>query len=144
MAPALKILADPVADATTKEEAQQLIKSQRALMEAAAKRAGVDLTEVSRVPAAPAVGAEVDGYVFNGGDPNDKKNWTPKAAAKSASGGGMPRVKAPSDYRPASDGSGRMVDVTTGRTLTPEQFAVLEKIERGEPTNPRERALLNN
>lgn len=33
-------------------------------------------------PGAPAVGAEVNGYVFKGGDPNDKKNWTPKAAAK--------------------------------------------------------------
>ena len=37
-----------------------------------------------------------------------------------------------------------MVDVTTGRTLTPEQSAVLAKIERGEPTTPGERALLNN
>lgn len=33
-------------------------------------------------PGAPAVGTEVNGYVFKGGDPNDKKNWTPKAAAK--------------------------------------------------------------
>jgi hypothetical protein len=54
MAPALKILADPVADATAKEEAQQTIREQRALMTAAAKRAGVDLTESSRVPEAQA------------------------------------------------------------------------------------------
>lgn len=54
MAPALKILADPVADATAKEEAQQTIREQRALMTAAAKRAGVDLTEASRVPEAQA------------------------------------------------------------------------------------------
>lgn len=33
---------------------------------------------------APAVGTEVGGYVFNGGDPNDKKNWTAKAAGKQA------------------------------------------------------------
>lgn len=93
---------------------------------------------------APAVGAEVDGYVFQGGDPNDKKNWAPKAAAKTDSGGRPPSVKPPPDYRQASDGSGRIVNVTTGRALTPEQVAVLAKIERGEPTNPRERALLNN
>ena len=33
-------------------------------------------------PGAPAVGTEVNGYVFKGGDPNDKANWTPKAGAK--------------------------------------------------------------
>jgi len=47
-------------------------------------------------------------------------------------------------YRQARDGSGRMVDVTTGRTLTAEQSEILQKIERGEPTSPHERALLNN
>ena len=94
---------------------------------------------------APAVGEEVNGYVFKGGNPNDKKNWEPKK------GGGMiPATaqavstnKAP-DYQPMSDGSGRMVDATTGRTLTAEQSAVLVKIQRGEPTTPRERALLND
>ncbi len=95
-------------------------------------------------PGAPAVGAEVNGYVFKGGDPNDKKNWTPKAGAKPAGGRMLQSVKPEPDYRPARDGSGRMVDVTTGRTLTPEQSAVLAKIERGEPTTPGERALLNN
>jgi hypothetical protein len=97
-------------------------------------------------PGAPAVGTEVGGYVFNGGDPNDKKNWTAKAAGKQAGRGMLSSVTpAPEpDYRLASDGSGRMVDVTTGRTLTPEQSAVLQKIERGEPTTPGERALLKN
>ena len=52
------------------------------------------------------------------------------------------RPKPATDYRPASDGSGRMVDVTTGRTLTPEQSAILQKMQRGEPTTPRERAIL--
>ena len=37
---------------------------------------------------------------------------------------------------------GRTSDVTTGRTLTPEQVAILAKIKNGEPTSPRERALL--
>ena len=97
-------------------------------------------------PGAPAVGTEVGGYVFNGGDPNDKKNWTAKAAGKQAGRGMLSSVTpAPEpDYRLASDGSGRIVDVTTGRTLTPEQSAVLQKIERGEPTTPGERALLKN
>lgn len=97
-------------------------------------------------PGAPAVGTEVGGYVFNGGDPNDKKNWTAKAAGKQAGRGMLSSVTpAPEpDYRLASDGSGRMVDVTTGRTLTPEQSAVLQKIELGEPTTPGERALLKN
>lgn len=95
-------------------------------------------------PGAPAVGAEVSGYVFKGGDPNDRKNWTPKAGAKPAGSGMLQSVKPPPDYRPASDGSGRMVDVTTGRTLTAEQSAVLAKIELGEPTTPGERALLND
>jgi len=52
------------------------------------------------------------------------------------------RTKPAPDYRLASDGSGRMVDVTTGRTLTPEQSAILQKMQRGEPTTPRERAIL--
>ena len=52
------------------------------------------------------------------------------------------RTKPAPDYRLASDGSGRMVDVTTGRTLTPEQSAILQKMQRGEPTTPRERAML--
>lgn len=52
------------------------------------------------------------------------------------------RTKPAPDYRLASDGSGRMVDVTTGRTLTPEQSAILQKMQRGEPTTPRERAVL--
>jgi hypothetical protein len=53
MAPALKILADPAADPAAKEEAQQLIKSQQALMTAAAKRADVDLTEAGKAPVPP-------------------------------------------------------------------------------------------
>lgn len=54
----------------------------------------------------------------------------------------QPKPKPEPEYKRMQDG--RTVDVTTGRTLTPEQSAVLEKIERGEPTNPRERALLRN
>lgn len=98
----------------------------------------------AKADGAPPVGTEVGGYVFNGGDPNDKKNWTPKAGAAPAKTGMLSSVKPPPDYRPASDGSGRMVDVTTGRTLTAEQSAVLAKMERGEPTTPSERALLND
>ncbi len=52
------------------------------------------------------------------------------------------RPKPAPEYRLASDGSGRMVDVTTGRTLTAEQSAILQKMQRGEPTTPRERAML--
>ena len=52
------------------------------------------------------------------------------------------RPKPAPEYRLASDGSGRMVDVTTGRTLTPEQSAILQKMQSGEPTTPRERAML--
>ena len=66
------------------------------------------------------------------------------SSSKKDGGTMLQSVKPPPDYRPASDGSGRMVDVTTGRTLTAEQSAVLAKIERGEPTTPGERALLNN
>ena len=54
----------------------------------------------------------------------------------------QPKPKPEPEYKQMQDG--RMVDVTTGRTLTPEQSAVLEKIQRGEPTSPRERALLRN
>jgi hypothetical protein len=50
MAPALKILADPVADPAAKEEAQKTVRQLRAFVEDAAKRAGVDL----RVPQAQA------------------------------------------------------------------------------------------
>lgn len=44
------------------------------------------------------------------------------------------------NYKTVADG--RIVDLNTGRTLSPEQAAILEKMQRGEPTNPRERAIL--
>lgn len=43
MTPALKIMADPMADADTKAEAAKTVQQQRAIMENFAKRAGVDL-----------------------------------------------------------------------------------------------------
>lgn len=92
---------------------------------------------------APAVGTEDDGYVFNGGNPNDRKNWAPKQSSGLIPNA-MRQANKLGDYRPMSDGSGRMVDVATGRTLTQEQSDVLAKIQRGEPTTPRERALLND
>ena len=55
---------------------------------------------------------------------------------------GAQQVDDATRYKLMSDGSGRMVDVTTGRTLTPEQSAILQKMQRGEPTTPRERAML--
>jgi len=61
MAPALKVLADPAADPAAKEEAQQTIREQRALMTAAAKRAGVDLTEASKGSAPYEEGQEIRG-----------------------------------------------------------------------------------
>lgn len=36
----------------------------------------------AKADGAPPVGTEVGGYVFKGGDPNDKKNWAPKADSK--------------------------------------------------------------
>ena len=69
------------------------------------------------------------------GGSGDKPGMTPGAERAA-------RSKPAADYRPASDGSGRMVDVTTGRTLTAEQSAILQKMQRGEPTTPRERAML--
>ena len=72
-----------------------------------------------------------------------RKAREPQGKAAAAPQGAPARAPAaPPDYRPASDGSGRMVDVATGRTLTAEQSAVLAKMQRGEPTTPRERALL--
>lgn len=55
---------------------------------------------------------------------------------------GAQQVDDATRYKLMSDGGGRMVDVTTGRTLTPEQSAILQKMQRGEPTTPRERAML--
>lgn len=69
------------------------------------------------------------------GGAGDKPGMTPGAERAA-------RSKPTADYRLAGDGSGRMVDVTTGRTLTPEQSAILQKMQRGEPTTPRERAML--
>jgi hypothetical protein len=62
-------------------------------------------------PGALAVGAEVNGYVFKGGDPNDKKNWTPKAAAKPGMLSGPGKVPDDSNDRnirfvPAGYGTG--------------------------------------
>jgi hypothetical protein len=79
MAPALKILADPAADPAAKEEAQQLIKSQQALMEAAAKRAGVDL-----------------GGATTNEDPILKALQANRDAAGNKGGGGKPAVPAAS------------------------------------------------
>ena len=133
---------DPELDTTTTETTKMLPDG--TTVKTTAKEVRKAGNGTAAAPGAPAVGTEVNGYVFKGGDPNDKKNWTPKAGAKPAGGVMLQSVKPEPDYRPASDGSGRMVDVTTGRTLTPEQSAVLAKIERGEPTTPGERALLNN
>jgi len=55
---------------------------------------------------------------------------------------GAQQVDDATRYKLMSDGSGRMVDTATGRTMTPEQSAILEKMQRGEPTTPRERAML--
>ena len=46
------------------------------------------------------------------------------------------------EYKTMDDG--RIVDVTTGRTLTQEQVDVLKKLKNGEPTTPRDRALLGS
>lgn len=77
------------------------------------------------------------GYQPLGGSGSAKSEMIPGGATAA-------RPKPAADYRPAGDGSGRIVDVATGRTLTPEQSAILQKIERGEPTTPRERAMLND
>lgn len=50
MGPAQKILADSGASPEAKTDAEQTIREQRALMNSAAKRAGVDLTEAAKVP----------------------------------------------------------------------------------------------
>jgi len=55
---------------------------------------------------------------------------------------GAQQVDDATRYKLMSDGSGRMVDTATGRTMTPEQSAILEKMQRGEPTTPHERAML--
>lgn len=139
---AMKILLDPTADEQTKDIARKQLARANDFAEQAAGMAGIKAKP--QAATGPAVGAEVNGYVFKGGDPNDKKNWTAKSAAKPSGAGMLSSVKPDPEYRLASDGSGRMVDVTTGRTLTLEQSAVLQKIERGEPTTPGERALLKN
>lgn len=142
---ALKVLNDPTASPEAKASALTQLNRANEFADKAAAQAGLKLGNQAAASGGPAIGSEVNGYVFKGGNPNDKKNWEPKK------GGGMiPATaqavstnKAP-DYQPMSDGSGRMVDTTTGRTLTAEQSAVLVKIQRGEPTTPRERALLND
>ena len=54
MAPAQKLLADSMTSPEAKADAEQTVREQRALMGAAAKRAGVDLAEASKVPEASA------------------------------------------------------------------------------------------
>lgn len=145
---ALKVLNDPAAADDAKRAAMTQLQRANQFADQAAAQAGIKIAEAGG-KAGPAVGAEVGGYVFKGGDPNDRKNWTPKTAVSAAPQTGGPMLKsiAADDitrYRPVSDGSGRMVDVSTGRTLSPEQSAVVEKIRRGETTSPRERALLQD
>jgi len=56
--------------------------------------------------AGPAVGTEVDGYVFNGGDPNDQKNWTRKGGAPAPKPSAPTPPPAPEETPPDSP-SGR-------------------------------------
>lgn len=89
--------------------------------------------------AGPEVGAEVNGFVFKGGNPNDRANWEPKQAGRQSA------AAAPSKATISQLDDGRYVLLKPNgshRLLTPEQLAVLEKERRGEPTTPRERALI--
>lgn len=54
MAPAQKIIADSMTSPEAKADAEQTVREQRALMSAAAKRAGVDLADASKLPEAQA------------------------------------------------------------------------------------------
>lgn len=44
------------------------------------------------------------------------------------------------NYKLSSDG--RVIDLNTGRTLTPEQKEIWDRIQSGEPTSPRDREIL--
>jgi hypothetical protein len=101
----------------------------------------------------PAVGAEVDGFVFKGGDPKDKANWSKKgssaqrnpAAADDSSTPAAP-AKRPTITSAIPQANGGMATMSDGtrRPLTKEQFDMVQKIESGEPTSPRERQLVSD
>ena len=79
---AMKVLLDPTADETTKAAARAQLERANEFASKAAGLAGIKLDGAPGGKGAPAAGTEVNGYVFKGGDPNDKANWTPKAGAK--------------------------------------------------------------
>jgi len=79
---AMKVLLDPTADEATKAAARTQLDRANEFAAKAAGLAGIKLDTAPGGKGAPAAGTEVNGYVFKGGDPNDKANWTPKAGAK--------------------------------------------------------------
>ena len=87
---AMKILLDPTADQATKDLAKTQLQRANEFAEQAAKQAGIKLNPSKAAGGAPAVGTVVGGFEFKGGDPNDKKNWTPKAAPPAPGKGIIP------------------------------------------------------
>jgi len=78
---AMKILLDMNASEETKAVARQQLAKANDFAEQAAGLAGIKPKDGGKSAAgAPAVGTEINGLVFKGGDPYDKKNWQPKAA----------------------------------------------------------------
>lgn len=89
---AMKILLDPTADEQTKDIARKQLARANDFAEQAAGMAGIKARP--QAAAGPAVGTEVNGFVFKGGNPNDKSNWSPVAASKKA---GMLKTVPPTD-----------------------------------------------
>ena len=153
---AMRVLLSDMADPAAKEAARVQLERANEFAAKAAGLAGIKLDSAAKPPESQAH-AEAEAAIKQGASREAvnaklvKLVYQPLGGATTTTKPGMlpggeraATTKPAPDYRLASDGSGRMVDVTAGRTLTPEQSAILQKMERGEPTTPRERAMLND
>lgn len=148
---ALKVLNNPDADPAAKDAARTQLERANEFAEKAAAQAGIKINGPAK-PSQQQAHAEAEAAIKQGVSREAINERLTKLGYQPLGGATKPGMvpgaeravsaKPEPVYRKAD--SGRIVDVTTGRTLTPEQSAIYEKMQRGEPTTPRERELLKD
>ena len=117
---AMKLLLDPTADDATKDLARKQLARANDFAEQAAGMAGIKAKP--QAATGPAVGAEVNGFVFKGGNPNDKSNWSPVSAPKKS--GMLQSVQAP-----PADGMAGITFAGDGFTYGGQTYTTLQEAQ---------------
>lgn len=103
-AAALKVLADPLATDEAKAGARASLSRAVELSTKAAGLAGIKMDDARPLAGGPPpVGTEVSGFVFKGGNPNDRANWEPKKAAARAAGAAAATASGPAGIVSSQD-----------------------------------------